>query len=244
MNEELISLLLSQFIAYLISNFIIIPSYYINEGQKSFTNKYYRALAKSFIFFVFSYLLSMREGFLVGSIILSLIVGITNLFFDRKVNTNTNLIISQAIQLTLMFIGVHLHHGLIDTYNLTDVLGNFFLTKNHLWYFVAYLLCLGPVNVLIKLLLKTNHLIPTEIPGKNDSLLNAGRFIGNIERIITITLVFNNQYEAIGLFIAAKSLIRIKDGDKATSEYVLVGTLLSFGIAIMVGLVIKKIICN
>jgi len=172
---------------------------------------------------------------------LSIIVGLSNLFFDKKASATTHLITNQVIQLTIIFLCVHLHNDLFNTYNLVDLLGSFLLRETHLWYLAAYLLCLDPANVFIKLPLKTNELIPTETD-KNESLINAGRFIGNIERIITIALVINNQYEAIGLFIAAKSLIRIKDGDKSTSEYVLVGTLLSFGIAIMIGLVIKKVV--
>ncbi len=239
MESELITLLLSQFIAYVISNFIIVPSYYINESQTTLTNKYYRPAVKAIVFFAFSFLLSIRADFMIISIVLALMVGLVNLIFDKKEKPMFNLIMAQVIQVTVIFIMVHLHNGFIRSYNLTELLGDFFLTENHLWYVIAYLLCLGPANVLIKLLLNTQDLIPSK-QGNEESLLRAGRFIGNIERLITITLVFNDQYEAIGLFIAAKSLIRIKDGDKATSEYVLVGTLLSFGIAIVIGLIVEK----
>jgi hypothetical protein len=44
-----------------------------------------------------------------------------------------------------------------------------------------------------------------------------------------------NQYEAIGFIVAAKSLLRFKDTDTAKTEYVLAGTFLSFGIAIICG---------
>ncbi len=240
MKTELIILLLSQFIAYVISNFIIVPSYYIHESQTTLTNKYSRSVVKVIVFFVFSFLLSKRDDFVISSIALALMVGLVNLLFDKK-DKPTSLLIAQLIQITVIFSVVHLHNGFIKSYNLTELLGDFFHSENHLWYIIAYLLCLGPANVLIKLLLKTQDLIPTKSENE-DSLLRAGRFIGNIERLITITLVFNNQYEAIGLFIAAKSLIRIKDGDKATSEYVLVGTLLSFGIAIVIGLIVRKIL--
>ncbi len=47
------------------------------------------------------------------------------------------------------------------------------------------------------------------------------------------------QYEAVGLIIAAKSILRFNATQK--SEYVLVGTLLSFGIAVFAGIVINLI---
>ena len=47
------------------------------------------------------------------------------------------------------------------------------------------------------------------------------------------------QYEAVGFIIAAKSVLRFKDTDTAKTEYVLAGTLLSFGIATFAGLMVK-----
>ena len=48
------------------------------------------------------------------------------------------------------------------------------------------------------------------------------------------------QYEAIGFIIAAKSILRFKDTDTAKTEYVLAGTFLSFGIALLCGLMATK----
>ena len=47
------------------------------------------------------------------------------------------------------------------------------------------------------------------------------------------------QYEAIGLLVAAKSILRFKDTDTAKTEYVLAGTFLSFAIAILCGLILS-----
>jgi hypothetical protein len=57
-----------------------------------------------------------------------------------------------------------------------------------------------------------------------------------------------NQWSAIGLLITAKSVFRFGDLSKAKNrkltEYVLIGTLLSFGIAIAVGLLFNFVIKN
>ncbi len=70
-------------------------------------------------------------------------------------------------------------------------------------------------------------------------MLNAGKLIGNIERILTLTLILFNQYEVVGFIIAAKSILRYKETDTSRTEYVLIGTLLSFGIAILLGIGLK-----
>jgi len=72
------------------------------------------------------------------------------------------------------------------------------------------------------------------------SLSQAGKYIGILERLFVFTFIVLNQWAAIGLLITAKSVFRFGDLSKAKdrklTEYVLIGTLLSFGIAISTGL--------
>jgi hypothetical protein len=89
-----------------------------------------------------------------------------------------------------------------------------------------------PANILIKLILERYKVGNSE---SCEDIKNAGALIGNLERILTIIFVMINQYEAIGFIVAAKSLLRFKDTDTAKTEYVLAGTFLSFGIAIICG---------
>ena len=74
-----------------------------------------------------------------------------------------------------------------------------------------------------------------------ESLANAGKWIGMVERIIVLILVLQNQYSAIGLLVTAKGIIRFneKDRPEAKTEYLVIGTLLSIGLAIVVGLCAK-----
>ena len=113
-------------------------------------------------------------------------------------------------------------------------------TKVLLWI-MAFVFCLCPANFFIQNIFKDAKIsIPNS--GKENSLPNAGRVIGNVERMLTLVFVILGQFEAIGFLLAAKSLLRFKETDTVKSEYVLVGTLLSFGIAIMMGVAVKLII--
>ena len=94
-----------------------------------------------------------------------------------------------------------------------------------------------PANILIKLVLKKYQVGETQ---SCENIKNAGALIGNLERILTIIFVIIGQYEAIGFIIAAKSILRFKDTDTAKTEYVLAGTFLSFGIALLCGLMATK----
>ena len=110
-----------------------------------------------------------------------------------------------------------------------------------LLWIVAFVFCLRPANFIIQNIFKEAKIsIPDS--GKEQSLPNAGRVIGNVERMLTLVFVMLGQYEAIGFLLAAKSLLRFRETDTVKSEYVLVGTLLSFGIAILMGVAVKLLI--
>ena len=101
---------------------------------------------------------------------------------------------------------------------------------------LAVLLCMKPANILIKLVLENYQVGESE---SCNNIKNAGALIGNLERILTIVFVLLGQFEAIGFIVAAKSILRFKDTDTAKTEYVLAGTFLSFGIAILCGLMAR-----
>lgn len=78
---------------------------------------------------------------------------------------------------------------------------------------------------------------------KTGALQHAGKWIGIIERLIIFVLVLQGQYEAIGLLIAAKGVIRFADSDRTErkTEYLLIGTLISFSLAIITGLLVLRL---
>jgi len=77
------------------------------------------------------------------------------------------------------------------------------------------------------------------IPENETSLAEAGTYIGIIERLLVFLFIITNHWEGVGFLIAAKSIFRFGDLSKAKNrkltEYVLIGTLLSFSFAILTG---------
>lgn len=64
----------------------------------------------------------------------------------------------------------------------------------------------------------------------------AGRMIGILERALIYLMVLTGQPAAIGFLIAAKSILRFDTAskDQRASEYVIIGTLASFGWALLI----------
>ena len=74
---------------------------------------------------------------------------------------------------------------------------------------------------------------------------DAGKYIGMLERAFVFLFVITNFWEGIGFLLAAKSIFRFGDlkdkNDIKLTEYILIGTLLSFGLAILIGEIYLKI---
>jgi hypothetical protein len=113
------------------------------------------------------------------------------------------------------------------------------------WIIVTGLLFITyPASMLIqKLMSHWNDQIVTENSG---SLTGAGQYIGILERLFTFAAVLTGYLQIIGFLLAAKSVFRFSDltraKDRKLTEYILVGTLLSFLIAIAAGLTVSYFI--
>jgi hypothetical protein len=70
-----------------------------------------------------------------------------------------------------------------------------------------------------------------------------GFLIGIFERLIILTFVLLAEYGAIGFLITGKSIIRFSaKNEDINSEYVLLGTMISYGMTIITGLIIKQML--
>ena len=87
----------------------------------------------------------------------------------------------------------------------------------------------------------------TSIPQDHaPSLENAGRYIGMLERLFVFGFIAAGHWQGVGFLLAAKSIFRFGDlrqaGDRQLTEYVLIGTLLSFGAASLAGIIVLRIL--
>lgn len=125
-----------------------------------------------------------------------------------------------------------------------------FVTAKHMIVAISYLLVCKPASVIISLALKkhTDNLqkaaSETQANEKVDSnenigLLSAGAWIGYIERCLAISFIFMGQFAGIGFLVATKTIFRFgdltKNKDMKLTEYMMLGTLLSYAIALFVG---------
>ncbi|WPO80985.1 DUF3307 domain-containing protein [Chryseobacterium sp. JJR-5R] len=121
----------------------------------------------------------------------------------------------------------------------------FVRNQNLLKILMAALFLTLPASVFIKILLSSWTPVPeTQGNIQTESLSSAGKYIGILERLLVFTFIMVNHWEGVGFMVAAKSVFRFSDLAQAKqrklTEYVLIGTLLSFGMAVLTGILIKQ----
>lgn len=116
------------------------------------------------------------------------------------------------------------------------------LNSHNLLLLLGYVLVFKPASALIGSVLSP-WLASVNTQG---TLKSAGTLIGYLERALILTFVLLEQWEAIGFLLTAKSILRFNDikgiEQRALSEYVLLGTLLSFTTSIGIGLAVAKLL--
>lgn len=224
--------ILLQFLAHVLADYFFQSNKTADHKNKhGFKSNY--LVGHIFIVFICSWVLSFQVQFFIGSAAIAIvhyfIDGTKALFYKNEKLVRYLFFIDQLLHI-IVFVVVCIvwmkYHGLGTIFEL------------HISFFecvivVGYLLCLKPANILIKEIFFSSQL---EIV-KAAELPNAGKLIGSLERILALTFILVGQFSAVGFLIAAKSVLRYKDTDTLKTEYVLIGTMLSFGIAVVIGII-------
>ncbi len=115
----------------------------------------------------------------------------------------------------------------------------------------AYLFVTTPASVIIKILIshwniqaaETVQPVGTATTADTGGLSKAGAWIGVLERLMVLTFVITQHWEAVGFLLAAKSVFRFGDLKNSKevhlTEYILIGSLMSFGMAILAGMLVN-----
>src|SRR5690606_21609240 len=117
--------------------------------------------------------------------------------------------------------------------------------NTNIWVYATSIVFITVVSgILIKELM--HNWTKTLNESNEDSLINAGKYIGMLERMLVFIFVITGHWEGIGFLVAAKSVFRFGDlkesKNRKLTEYILIGTLLSFAIALFTGLLVLNLI--
>jgi len=232
----IIEFILLQFIAHLfLDYFFQTGSLAIKKNSEGFKSGflYWHAL----ICFILSWVVSFQLNFVFGALIIAvshlLLDGFKKTWSRNKFVARYLFFIDQTLHIVAIVAVVFFFNRWVGIAPSWDIPFN----RTFLLILTAYLLCLKPANIFIREVFRITEI---EVTSDNE-MPNAGKVIGVLERILALTLIIVSQYSAVGFLIAAKSILRYRSDETLKSEYVLIGTLLSFGIAVIAGILVNVI---
>ncbi len=229
-------------LAHLLGDFVLQPDSWVREKER----EKYRSV-KLYIHGLLHFLLIMLITFDLSMTPVAFSIAVSHIIIDaaklevqKDKNKRLFFFIDQALHLLVIIAATLIIEKPSIEFN-TWSLNQFLVLAT------AIVFLLHPASIFIRLIL-SKWTPATEIKSEKietSSLLHAGMVIGYLERMLVFIFILNNQWAAIGFLVTAKSVFRFSDlkvgQDRKLTEYVLIGTLLSFGFAIVIGIVTERL---
>ncbi len=218
-------LLIKLILAHLIGDFLLQPASWVKAKEEK-KLKAYQLYIHAFLHFALILLLVWDWSFLKWAALIAL----SHLFIDickiswQKINTRRIFFFAdQFVHIVFIFLIYYWYKGF------TPINSSIFNEKTYLFVTMFVFLTL-PGSIIIK------NFITRWTPLKDDqgdeSLMEAGKYIGIMERLMVFVFVILGHWEAIGFLLAAKSVFRFgelkESKDRKLTEYILIGTIDKF----------------
>lgn len=232
-------ILIKLILGHLIGDFLLQPNSWVKEKEslKAYSPKLYIHV------FIHGLLVALllwdlsHWRIVVSVLIAHMIIDLIKLYRQKEKTKTAWFVIDQLLHLISLLtiwmifthVEVNIQEFLQNPQTLALITLLFFLTQ--------------PTSIILSTILaKWADSIPSQ-PGQ--SLQNAGKYIGVLERLFVFGFIVTGHWEAVGFLIAAKSVFRFgdlrKSKERKLTEYILIGTLLSFGTAMVSGLIYLSI---
>jgi hypothetical protein len=229
----MIILIIQLLIAHVIGDFVLQPNTWVTDkNEKKHKSKFLYLhglvhLIALIILLKFNWSYWPYISFIVIS---HMIIDLIKLNLVDKVNNRILFVFDQVVHMVIISIVVSLKY----TYKINI---DKIYSKESLLLILALLSVTFVSSIIMKMIMSKWKL---EEDNSDDSLQSAGMYIGVLERLFVFGFIILNQWSAIGLLIAAKSVFRFGDlsraKDRKLTEYMLIGSLVSFGLSILIGL--------
>ena len=236
-----ILIILQLLLAHVLTDFVFQNTKMVKH-KRNYKGKSWYLYAHSLLAGVLTYIILQDWN----QLLIPIVIVITHFFIDlwklhQKKDNLKYFIIDQILHLMILVIAwLYLINGYSEV---LPAIATFFTSTQALAIFTGYLIVIFPVGFIIG---KATERWQKEISNEEaqSSLNKAGRYIGIFERILVLTFILINNCAAIGFLIGAKSILRFSDtkGARKQTEYVLIGTLMSFAICIIIGLAIRYLV--
>lgn len=239
-------ILLKLILAHLIGDFLLQPKLWVNDKEAK-KLKSARLYIHLFIHAVLIVLLLWDISYWLLAIIIALLHGVVDVIklYRQKPSTRPAwFLIDQCLHLIIILV-------VYICWFQPELIVFQILDEKYLWVYATALLFVTVVSGIIiqvfmqKWSVKFQEKETFETKA-GTSLKDAGKYIGILERLCVFIFIVANHWEGVGFLMAAKSIFRFGDlkesKDIKLTEYILIGTLFSFTLAILTALAVNAII--
>jgi hypothetical protein len=232
-------LLIKLVLAHLIGDFILQPTAWVNAKEER-KLKAWQLYAHVLIHAVLVIVIVWDAGFWPWAVCIAgthLVIDALKISVQREKTKRTLFFLDQALHLVVLFAVACLYLDYTPEFALLN-------DRNILLFITCLAFLTTPTSASIKFFIA--RWTPHMTDGEDESLQSAGKYIGILERLFVFAFFASGHPEGVGFLIAAKSVFRFGDLKEAKSrkltEYVLIGTLVSFGIAMITGIIFARLI--
>lgn len=235
-------ILLKLILAHFLGDFLLQPTAWVKEKEvKKSKSKY--LYAHILIHGVIVWLLLWDFNYWLLALLVMIshgVIDVIKLYAQKETNKSNWFLIDQILHIMSIL-------GLWVLFLKPEINLNQILSSSEIWIYASALLFITVVSAIVIRELMSSW-SATLGDNNDESLSNAGKYIGMLERLFVFVFVITGNWEGIGFLLAAKSVFRFGDlkesKDRKLTEYILIGTLLSFGIAIGVGMLVLKLVVS
>ena len=225
---NMIILLLKLILAHILGDFFLQPQKWVKEKEK-------KKLKSKWLYIHIAIHLALMflivwDLYYIG--VSHFIIDVLKLVFQKKKTKRFYFFADQALHV----ISIIVLTGLLY---LDDFAFTLTFSPSLLLLIICILFLTQPTSIIMKTIFSKWSI--SKLTKGNESLKDAGKYIGVLERVLVFIFIVVGHWEAVGFLITAKSVFRFGDltasKERKLTEYILIGTLISFGIAIVISLV-------
>ncbi|WP_339921471.1 DUF3307 domain-containing protein [uncultured Flavobacterium sp.] len=233
----MVELSLMLVLAHLIGDFLLQPAAWVKDKRKYKIKSKYLYLHLLVHFILLLLITKFNTEYLLALIVIvgsHFVIDCAKLYFEKKKTVKIWFFTDQLLHLAVIAAVVRYYYPFKIDFEAV------YSTKS-----LALLTAIVTVTYVSAIVLKMMLSKWSDQISKNnnDDTNNAGKYIGILERLFIFFFVVINFWEGIGFLLAAKSIFRFGDlkesKDVKLTEYILIGTLLSFGLGILCAMVYK-----
>jgi len=229
-------LLIKLLLAHIIGDFFLQPQKWVKDKERKKLKSpklYFHILIHIVLLLVILWDLTLWPVVLLIGVT-HFIIDTTKLSIQKKKTKRLLFFIDQALHILVILIVYFM-------YTNTEMDFKALFTEENLLLLTCFAFLTQPVSILMKTIFSKWDI--SKLTEGNESLKDAGKYIGILERILVFIFIVADHWEAVGFLITAKSVFRFGDlkesKHRKLTEYILIGTLISFGIAILTGILFQ-----